>query len=198
MSPLNRKVLFNFPNILTFSRIAVIPIIMILMSLDTPSHSYDWNKNICLWAAFLFILAGISDLVDGYYARKYGMVSLMGKFIDPMADKLIHMSVMVMLVSMNRFPGWLAALLIFREILITGLRSIAVGEGIIIAAGEWGKKKTAWFNVGLGALIIHYPFFGFSSYTVGWSALFFGSIYSIFSGLQYLVVFFREAKNDND
>lgn len=194
MSPLNRKIIFNVPNIMTLSRIGVIPIIMVLLMIQGVEHSFEFNRFFSYLAAFFFIVAAIFDLVDGYYARKYGMVSLIGRFIDPMADKLIHMAAMILLIPMGRFPAWLTVILLFREIFITGLRSVAAGEGIIISAGDLGKKKTAWFNVGLSGLILYYPIFGVSVYSAGWVCLVIGAVYSILSGIQYVIYFFREVK----
>lgn len=193
MAPLNRKVLLNIPNLLTFGRIAVIPVIITLMLLTGPQNSFDKNWNLKFVTALLFIAAALSDLIDGYFARKLGMVSLLGRFADPMADKLIHMAVMVMLIPVGRIPAWFVVLLLFREISINGLRAVAAGEGIIISAGEWGKKKTAWMNVGLSSLLLPDPFFGVSSYTVGWFCLIVGTYYNIISGVRYAYGFFRES-----
>jgi len=193
MQALNRKILFSPPNLITFGRIAVIPIIAILMMLIGPQNSEDTNRLLSRAAAFFFIIAGISDLVDGYFARKYKMVSLFGKFFDPMADKLIHMTVMVLMIPLGRLPAWLVVILLFREIFVTGLRSVAAGEGIIIDAGEWGKKKTAWTNVGLSALLLWYPVGDASAYTVGWTAMTVAVVYNLISGIQYTAVFFKQS-----
>lgn len=194
MTSLNRKVLLNIPNLLTYSRIAVIPFITIFLMVQGPEHSAAFNRAMNLSAAFLFILAGISDIVDGYYARKYQMVSLMGKFIDPIADKLLHMAVMVLMIPMGRLPALLVLILLFREIVISGLRTIAAAEGMIIAAGPMGKRKTAWLNCGLSALLIYDPIFGISSYTVGWICMGIGTVYAIISGVEYLYLFYKHLK----
>lgn len=194
MSSKNRQ-FFNIPNILTLSRIAVIPVIVALLMVQGDHRSFDANRLYCWIAAALFIVAGISDIIDGAIARRTSQVSIMGKFFDPMADKLVHMAVMVMLIPLGRFPAWLCMALVFREILITGLRSIAAGEGLIIAAGEWGKKKTIWMNIGLSGLLIYYPFFGVNPYTIGWVAVGIASVYSLLSGVQYLALFFTELKS---
>lgn len=192
MASINRSIFFNLPNIMTLSRIAVIPAIVVLLMVQGPNQSFETNRLLSWIAAWFFILAAISDVIDGYLARKKGQVSLMGKFFDPMADKLVHMAVMVMMIPMGRFPAWLCMVLLFREILITGLRAIAAGEGLIISAGAWGKKKTVWFNVGLSGMIIYYPFWGIKPYVIGFVALGIGAVYSILSGIQYLLLFFRE------
>ncbi len=196
MAPLNRKVLFNLPNILTYARIGCIPVIVLLMLQIGPQNSFALDRLYCSLAAILFILAGISDLIDGHLARKYGMVSVLGRFVDPMADKLIHMAVMVMMVELGWLPAWLVIVLLFREIFINGLRAVAAGEGIIISAREWGKKKTAWMNVGLSAFLIHYPLLGLSAYTVGWVCLSVGALYNIISGIQYTFAFLKEIKQE--
>ncbi len=194
MSSINRKVFFNVPNIVTFSRIALIPVIMLLMLSIGTQQSVRTNQILSWASAILFILAGISDLVDGYYARKYGLVSLVGKFFDPIADKLIHMSVMVLLIPLHRLDAWLVVVILFREILISGLRSIAAGEGVIIAAGDSGKKKTVWFNIGLSALLIYYPFFGINTYSFGLVCVLIGTVFAYISAIQYLFHFFKTLK----
>lgn len=197
MAKSHRKTFFNIPNILTYSRIALIPVVVGLMMAQSPENSFETNRLLSWLSAAAFIVAGVSDLVDGYYARKYAMVSVMGKFIDPMADKLIHMAVMVQMIPMGRLPAWLVIILLFREILITGIRSAAVGEGLVIAASDSAKKKTAWLNVGLGALLVYYPIMDLNCYTVGWVALAIGSYYSLWSGAQYVVLFVKQMMGEN-
>jgi CDP-diacylglycerol--glycerol-3-phosphate 3-phosphatidyltransferase len=191
--------LFNVPNIITFGRILVIPIIAVLLMFVAEADDVDYNKKLSLWTAVIFTIAAISDLVDGYYARKYGEVSIAGKFFDPMADKLIHMTAMVMLIPLGRLPAWLVVILLFREIFITGLRSMAVGEGVIIDAATWGKRKTAWLNVGIIALIVHYPvlsgtFLETNSRSVGLVCLVIATLYSMASGIAYTWDFFSKMK----
>lgn len=190
-----KKNIWNVPNILTLGRIGVIPVIFILLVLQSSNRSFETNKNLALASAIIFILAGISDLVDGFYARRYQMVSLMGKFFDPMADKLIHLAVMVLLIPMGRFPAWLAVLHLTREIFVSSLRSVAAGEGLIISASQMAKKKTAWLNVGLAALLIHYDILGANAFSFGWVATGIGTVYSLVSGAEYGVLFFKELKN---
>jgi CDP-diacylglycerol--glycerol-3-phosphate 3-phosphatidyltransferase len=195
MNAFNRKTLLNVPNLLTYGWIAIVPVVMFFMLIQGPDKSFTFNRDMALVAAFFFIIAGISDIVDGYYARKMGQVSLMGKFVDPVADKLIHMAVMIVMVEMGNMPAWLVVLHMSRELLVSGLRSVAAGEGIIIAAGDSGKKKTAWLNVGLASLIIHYPLFGASSYTFGWFCMAVATLYSIYSGLEYFYLFYKQVSS---
>ena len=191
MSFRTRKGLWSIPNILSYSRIAVIPGLTVLLILLDPRKSYEWNRNLGYAAAFLFVLTGISDLVDGYVARKYGTMSVMGKFIDPMADKLVHMAVMVMMIPLGRLPAWFVVLLLFREIFITGLRSVAAAEGLIMGAGEWGKKKTATMHVGLSGILIYYPVLGVDLYSPALVCVAIGAILAIVSGVQYFVMFLK-------
>lgn len=176
-------------------RIAVLPILaVLLMGIDGADLKTD--KTLSFWAMLLFTLAAVSDLVDGYYARKYGQVSVMGKFFDPMADKLIHMTALVFLIPLGRIEPWLVVVLLSREIFINGLRSMAVGEGIVIDAATWGKRKTAWLNVGIGALILHHDIFSGTPFLVhvqsfGYFCVWVGLVLSVFSGMQYTVDFFR-------
>lgn len=140
----------NLPNLLTFARILMIPVVLVLLSRGAPRD--------CYWAAWVFALAGITDIVDGWLARRQGLVSVLGKFLDPLADKLMVTSTLVWLVPMGRIASWAVALLIAREITITALRSIASSEGLVIAAGEGGKAKTALQIIGLICLLLGYPY----------------------------------------
>jgi CDP-diacylglycerol---glycerol-3-phosphate 3-phosphatidyltransferase len=140
----------NLPNMLTFLRILMIPAVLLLLSRGAPRD--------CYWAAWVYALAAITDLLDGWLARRQGLVSVLGKFLDPLADKLIVAGTLVWLVPMGRIAAWAVVLLISREITITALRSIASTEGIVIAAGEGGKAKTALQMIGIICLIIGYPY----------------------------------------
>jgi CDP-diacylglycerol--glycerol-3-phosphate 3-phosphatidyltransferase len=140
----------NIPNLLTFGRIVAIPFFVWLLDVPTPTRGF--------WAAILFTLAAITDLLDGYLARKLGVVSVLGKFLDPLADKLIVMAALVWMVPMGRIPAWVVVLLLGREISVTGLRSVAASEGVVISAGNEGKTKTALQMIGIIALLLGYPF----------------------------------------
>jgi CDP-diacylglycerol--glycerol-3-phosphate 3-phosphatidyltransferase len=145
-----REDALNLPNMLTFARIVAIPLVLVLLDRGGPRD--------CYWAALLFAGAAITDFLDGYLARKRNLVSVLGKFLDPLADKLIVMATLVWLVPMGRIEPWVVVLLLARELSITGLRSIAASEGVVIAAGEEGKAKTALQMVGILMLMIGYPY----------------------------------------
>jgi CDP-diacylglycerol--glycerol-3-phosphate 3-phosphatidyltransferase len=145
-----REDALNLPNLLTFARIVAIPLVLVLLDRGGPRD--------CFWAALLFAGAAITDFLDGYLARKRNLVSVLGKFLDPLADKLIVMATLVWLVPMGRIEPWVVVLLLARELAITGLRSIAASEGVVIAAGEEGKAKTALQMIGILMLMIGYPY----------------------------------------
>src|SRR5208282_1614162 len=120
--------------------------------LDTPTPVRGF------WAAIVFTLAAITDILDGYLARRLGIVSVLGKFLDPLADKLIVMASLVWMVPMGRIGAWAVVIVIGREISVTGLRSIAASEGVVISAGQEGKTKTALQMIGIIALVLGYPY----------------------------------------
>jgi CDP-diacylglycerol--glycerol-3-phosphate 3-phosphatidyltransferase len=140
----------NLPNLLTMGRIAAIPFFVWLLDTPTPIRGF--------WACIVFTAAAITDVLDGYLARKLGVVSVLGKFLDPLADKLIVMAALVWLVPMGRIPAWVVVLLLAREISVTGLRSVAASEGVVISAGHEGKTKTALQMIGIVALVLGYPY----------------------------------------
>jgi len=125
----------NIANILTMSRIAAIPLIAALLFFDQPALR---------WIAFaLFAIACITDFFDGYIARRMDQVSALGRFLDPIADKLLVVAALVSLVSLNRLQAWVAMVIIARELAVTMSRMAATGQGVVISANRWGKAKTA-------------------------------------------------------
>ncbi len=145
-----RQDIVNVPNILTLFRIALVPIVCLLIYDGTPSASF--------YAFVFFWVAGVTDWLDGYIARKMNLVSLTGKFLDPLADKLLVNSALIMLVALGRVPASLVCIILAREISVTSLRALAASEGLVIAAGEGGKLKTALQMVGLIGLLVHYTY----------------------------------------
>jgi CDP-diacylglycerol--glycerol-3-phosphate 3-phosphatidyltransferase len=140
----------KLPNLLTLARILLIPPIMFFMLQDTPLGNFI--------AVLLFSVAAITDWLDGYLARKQGLESLLGKLLDPLADKLVVQAVLILAVELGRIPGWFVVLLLSREIAITGLRAIASTEGLQIDVVQSGKLKTALQLVGLVAIILHHRY----------------------------------------
>jgi CDP-diacylglycerol--glycerol-3-phosphate 3-phosphatidyltransferase len=133
---------------LTLGRILLIPIFVWL--------TYDADPQASFFAAALFTLAAVTDVVDGYLARRWNLVTVVGKFMDPLADKLIVMAAMVMMVRLGRIAAWVVIVLLAREFVVSGLRTIAAGEGMVIAAGQEGKWKTSLQLCGIISLCVHY------------------------------------------
>ncbi len=190
------KELWNVPNSLTLLRIAAIPGVLSLMSHRDPVHAF--------YAVCLFGLASATDGLDGYIARKTGAITMLGKFLDPLADKLLVMSCLVYMVQMGTIEAWLAVVLIAREMSITGLRAIASGEGLVIAASAGGKSKTAFQMAGLAALIIHYPYPIWLTnavvdfHIVGTYLIYISLLFSLFSAMEYIQLFLEEADDQED
>jgi CDP-diacylglycerol--glycerol-3-phosphate 3-phosphatidyltransferase len=190
----------NLPNLLTMGRIVAIPFFVWLLDLPTPLRGF--------WASILFTAAAITDVLDGYLARKLGVVSVLGKFLDPLADKLIVMAALVWMVPMGRISAWVVVLLLAREISVMGLRSVAASEGVVISAGQEGKTKTALQMMGIIALVLGYPYH--LSYAgldlgvvdmvhVGRTLVYLSLLFSFASAAQYVRLFAAavEAKGTN-
>lgn len=171
----------DLPNILTMVRIAMVPVLMLLL--------YFPSRYVCLAAMLVFIAASLTDMADGYLARRYGSVTNLGKFLDPLADKLLIGAVLIMLVELNWAPGWVAILIISREMAVTGLRAIAADSGMVIAADSLGKVKTIVQIVALCPLILHYPWFGLDPQPLGMVILYAALVLTLFSGGKYLYNF---------
>ena len=138
----------NTANKLTLCRVVMIPIFIVLLYLEFAGH---------LWVALaVFILASVTDFVDGYVARHYDQVTDFGKFMDPLADKLLVCSAMICMIELNRLPAWFVIIIIAREFIISGFRLIAAENGIVIAANYWGKFKTASQMIMIILLILHF------------------------------------------
>lgn len=160
---------------ITLIRVAFIPVYMVLMYLSNGQPG-PW-----LWAAFgLFVVASLTDFVDGYIARKYNQVSDFGKFLDPLADKLLTIAAMVMFCEWGLFPAWALMIVLTREFAVTGLRLVAVGNGTVIAAGWSGKVKTACTMIGLCVMMV-FPGIGWLCWAVTGVIL----VTTVYSGVEY-------------
>ncbi len=174
----SNKQIYNIPNILTFSRILIIPVIFFLLF---------FNKEIYgIVAAAFFIVAIATDFIDGYIARKKKLVTNLGIFLDPIADKLLVITILIMLIPLKRIPAWVVAVIIFREIFVTGLRAIASEKGIVISAGKEGKWKTAFQMFGIFCLLIYYKHFYLNFGYIGLALIYISIIFSLISSYKYL------------
>jgi CDP-diacylglycerol--glycerol-3-phosphate 3-phosphatidyltransferase len=177
MSEKRTKSIFNLPNSLTLFRVACIPVIVILLFFP--------HKAISFLAALVFGLASISDLLDGFLARRQQLVTTFGKFLDPLADKLIVSAALIMLIPLGRAPAWMVVVIVGRELAITGLRSMAVSEGKVISADELGKKKMVFQIVAILGLLLHYEYFGINLHAVGMFFLWLAVVVTLWSGINY-------------
>ena len=139
----------NTPNKLTLLRILMIPVFLVILYMDFPYHQYV--------ALVVFILASATDFVDGYLARRDHMVTDFGKFMDPLADKMLVMSAMLWFVEVGRMPAWALLIVVVREFAVSGLRLIAVDNGRVIAAAWSGKVKTFSTMVGICLMLLPVP-----------------------------------------
>ena len=161
----------NLPNKLTVLRmIMIVPFVVLLLM------GFDWI------ALFLFIAASLTDLLDGKIARKYNLVTNFGKFMDPLADKLLVCAAMIVLVEMGRIPSWIVTIIISREFIISGFRLIASDNGVVIAASYWGKFKTVFQMIMICLMIANIGWLSIVTDIIMWIAL----ALTIISLLDYL------------
>jgi len=193
MSETYAKSIWNIPNILTLLRIALIPVLAVLLL--SPSREAGF------WAAAVFAIASITDWLDGYLARRMSIVTVFGKFLDPIADKLMVMAALIMILPFNRVPAWMVLVILGREIIITGLRGIASSEGIVISASDLGKFKTIFQMVAIIGLLLHYdynwffgiphPYLTVNMHNAGMFYLWIATIMTVWSGVDYLAKFMK-------
>jgi len=188
IAPEKREV-FNLPNAISMLRIGVIPVLFFLL--------LSPGKVMSLVIAILFIAAALTDLLDGYIARKYQIVTTMGKFLDPIADKLIVNTAMIMMIPISRIPAWIVAVIVIRDFAVDGIRNIASSNGIVIQASPLGKRKTLCQIFAVSALMIHYPFIGADAHAVGMVILYIALILTVVSGTEYFVKFYRTSIQKN-
>ena len=179
-----RTDIWSTPNMLTGLRIAAVPVVVLLLL--SPGRVASFLGGIC------FVLAGATDFLDGFLARRYRTVSRFGKFLDPLADKLLVSAALIMLIPLDRVPAWMAFLIVGRELAVTGLRGLAATEGIILAADRWGKAKTLLQMAALTGLILHYPYGSMDFHRLGMILLWPALIITLISGVWYFQAFFGQ------
>ncbi len=176
----------QLPNILTMLRILAVPVFVMLLIEPSPGMG--------MWAMIIFVTASFTDWLDGYIARLYNAQSILGTVLDPLADKILVMAALVMLVAVPahpRVPAWIVVALLSREFVVTGLRSLAAIQGVVVPASELAKHKTAWTFIAIVCLLIKEPYelydtlidFHLSGMIFLWIAL----IISVVSGVQYAI-----------
>lgn len=169
----------RIPNWLTVLRMILVPVLVVLYYLGFPGWHY--------YAAGVFIFACITDLLDGMIARKFDCVSDFGKLIDPIADKLLVMSAMLVLMDCGVLEAWVVIILLAREFVISGFRLVAAGKGNVIAAGWMGKAKTLVQDVGIGLLLLADPLFMLTGIPFGNILMYISIVLSIGSMIEYMV-----------
>jgi len=186
-----RREAFNLPNAITMIRVAMIPVFLWFTYYESRVDSF--------LAAIIYAATGATDFLDGWVARRRGLVTVIGKFLDPLADKLVVMAALVMLVHLGRVAAWVVIVIMGREFIVTGLRTIAMSEGIVIAAGQEGKHKATFQVAGITFLLLHYGYpvdagfyaFEFDANKVGTVLLYLSVVFSIWSMVDYFVGFIR-------
>jgi len=177
----------NLPNRLTMFRVVLIPII--IFSMYAVQVQYDWalahTKLLNYVAAWTFVAASITDFLDGFIARKKNIVTVFGSFLDPIADKFLVISALIMLQAMNRVHVIVVLILVLREMYITALRLLAMEKGISVPVGTLGKWKTATQMVGIPFLMANDVFLGINMTLLGTIAIYLASIFSLYSAGEY-------------
>jgi CDP-diacylglycerol---glycerol-3-phosphate 3-phosphatidyltransferase len=165
----------NLPDQLTVARIAAVPVVVVLFAWDFANHAY--------WATAVFVVAMSTDQIDGWLARRRGTSSSLGKLLDPVADKVLVLAALVMLVGEGVVPAWMVSLIVVREILVSGLRLVAVERGVVMGARDLSRVKT-WVQ-GLAAAIAGFAAAGAWSDDAAWWAVFVALVATWISGLDY-------------
>ncbi|MBQ9453288.1 MAG: CDP-diacylglycerol--glycerol-3-phosphate 3-phosphatidyltransferase [Desulfovibrio sp.] len=179
--------MLNLANKITLLRILMTPLVVLLLYFEGPIS--------CILAALAFIFASLTDWADGYIARRSNMVTRMGKFLDPLADKVLICSVLIMFVKLDWTPAWIVIVIVCRELVVTGLRAIAIDEGIVLAADKFGKAKTVLQIFAIVPLILHYPLWGFDWPALGTVLLYLALIMAVISGTNYCYDFYRYTRD---
>ncbi len=175
----------NLPNSITLARILLIPVFVYLAYEPGPWRSF--------LAALVFLVAALTDFLDGYLARKHNLVTSLGKLLDPIADKLLTLSGFIMLVALGLAPAWMVIVIVGREMAVTGLRAIAAAEGYVMPADDWGKWKTVTQITAIIMLLLGWRFWIFDVSVIGYWILWASMLLALYSGGRYGVAYLDEA-----
>ncbi len=189
-SDFSRQHLIGLPNLLTYFRMATIPVIIVVMT--PPASAESLNT-----AFVLFLVASITDYLDGILARRRNLVTSVGKLLDPLADKLLTSAVMIMLIPLSKIPAWLVFIIIGRDMTITGIRSIAASQGLILDANRIGKNKMVSQTIGLSFLLLSIAAIQYLLDAIGLFFLWVSVILSYWSASDYCRHFYRQAKRQD-
>ena len=178
-----QAIVWNLPNLLSVFRILTVPLIVVCLFWPSPLASF--------FAALIFSIASITDLLDGYIARYQKSETAIGQLLDPLADKLLINSALIMLIPLGRIPAWMVVLIVAREVAVTGLRGIASIEGLVIAASSWGKAKTIFQTFALIGLLLHYEYFRIDFHLLGMILMWIALAITLWSGFDYFYKFYQ-------
>ncbi len=191
----NKNQILNIPNLLASIRILMAPIMFWVII--TPEYFTDQGVHIT-WvyylAALIFVLASTTDFFDGYIARNFDQITLLGKILDPLADKMLTIGAFLALMVVGDANAWAIYIIIVRELFITGLRTVAVAEGIDISASWAGKVKTVVQMIAIGFLIMHWSLQEYFIFAVDDALLWLAVILTIYSGIEYIIGFAKAFK----
>jgi CDP-diacylglycerol--glycerol-3-phosphate 3-phosphatidyltransferase len=179
-----RERFWNAPNTISVGRIAAGPLLLLLLISDGPVASNVLGLG--------FLAVALTDLLDGYLARREGQVTRIGKLLDPLADKILVMTALVLLVALGRIPVWavpLVVAILARESAVTGLRAMASAEGVVLGASSLGKWKTGFQIAAVTGLLLHYPWFGVSMHDLGLGLLLIATGLTLWSGYDYFAAY---------
>jgi CDP-diacylglycerol--glycerol-3-phosphate 3-phosphatidyltransferase len=178
-----QAMVWNIPNLLSVFRILTVPLVVTCLFWPSPAASF--------WAALIFGVASITDLLDGYIARWQKSETAIGQLLDPLADKLLINSALIMLIPLGRISAWMVVLIVAREVAVTGLRGIASIEGLVIAASSLGKAKTILQTAALVGLLLHYEYMGVDFHLWGMTLMWIALAVTVWSGFDYFYKFYR-------
>ena len=192
----------NIPNRITLFRTLLIPVFIffLLYNIDGHDISIVYGNPIklnILIAAIIFIFAAVTDFIDGYLARKYNLITNMGKFLDPLADKLLVGNAFIVMIELQMVPSWMVVIVIAREFAVTGLRLLAVEKGEVIAAGVLGKLKTIFQLVSISLILLGNPIFNMWNLAVDYWLLWISVLLTLASGIEYFINALHIFKNKN-
>lgn len=176
----------NLPNSISLIRVIASPVLIILL--------LNPGRTLSVVSTVIFLIVCLTDWLDGYIARKRGDVTALGKFLDPLADKLLITTVFIMLIPLGRVPAWVVVLIIGREMAVTGLRAVASNMGVVISASILGKSKTVLQIICLVPLLLHHDFYGIPFHRVGMLLLALAFIMTMWSGADYFIKFFSKSR----
>lgn len=182
--------MLGHPNSLTLFRVGAVPLLILLL--------LSGSRLFGILAAVVFSAAAVTDYFDGYIARRYGLVSRLGKMLDPLADKLLISSALIMLIPLGRVPAWAVCVILGRELAVTGLRNVIAEHGADVSASVLGKYKTGFQIAATIPLLIHYGYFGIDFHAVGMVLFWLALVITLWSGADYFLRFWKYIYDESE